>query len=78
MKNDIKERKDGKKERNKENKDFEQIHIYQVRRIRQNTENRPNTRIKYRDQTYRGSTPNDENDKNIVFGERIDLDLFIG
>ena len=34
MENGIEERKDGKKKRGKENRDFEQIHIYQVRKIR--------------------------------------------
>ena len=78
MKNGIKERKDGKKERGKENKDLEQIRIYQAKRIRQNIEGRPNTRIKHKDQTYRRNIPDGKNDKNIVFGKKIDLDPPIG
>ena len=78
MKNGIKIRNDGKKERSKEDKDFEQIHVYQVRKIRQNARNRSDTRVKYRDQAYRESTPNGESDKNIVLGKRIDFGPFIG
>ena len=52
MENGIEERKDGRKKRNKKNRDFEQIYIYQVRRIRQNTGNKSDVKIKYRDQAY--------------------------
>ena len=49
MKNGIEERKDGRKERSKKDRDFEQIYIYQARRIRQNIENKPDVRVEYRD-----------------------------
>ena len=78
MKNGIKERKDGRKKRGKKSRNLEQIHVYQIRRIRQNFGSRPDIRIKYGDQTHRKSTLNGENDKNIVFGERIDFDPPIG
>ena len=77
MENDIKERKNGRKERDKKDRDFEQIYIYQIRRIRQNTEGRPNIKIKYEDQAHRGNTLNDKNDKDIVLGKRIDFGPFI-
>ena len=70
MENGIKERKDGR--------NLEQIYIYQARKIRQNAENRLNTRIKYGDQAHRRSTLADKDDKNIILGERIDFDPFIG
>ena len=78
MENGTEERKDGRKERGKEDRDLEQIHVYQARRIRQNTGGRPDARVEHRDQAYRGNILEGENDKNIVFGERIDFDLFIG